>query len=803
MFKSSKNYFKILFLVFFVQFFCIFSVTAFAEIKSSVKEVQKYGNLIIDKKSEDFYADGFEYGDIINVKVKDVSLEIPFCTSYTDVDVKDLVIRDDKDSKNIIVAINMGNFSKTYDVNVGDSVTFSISKKAGYLSEYLLRQLTRTNDRNDYATDSIYANFRNVTTTGVGKNILYRSSSPINNEINRASFASELADSVSINTVVNLADTYDSIEKHAKKEDFNSKYYYKLFKKGQVKPVNMGVDVTSSDFSAKLKEALRFIINNEGPYLVHCNEGKDRAGFVSAILEAFMGASYEEIIKDYMITYENYYGVEKDSEQYNAIAKSNIVNAFTTVICKLEKGTDISKLNLSDYTRKYLLGIGMTDNELELLKNKLSKNYVFNNLKVSGKVLEIEKYGHASTNILIKDMNKLGFKYGDLVTIIFDNGFVLDAPYLDGYYVDVKQPLVRAYNGHTNIAICINYEKLSDVAKIKEGDTFTILLKKKSGYLTEYEVRKLERTNNREDYSSDEVFANFRNINFGKIGKNNLYRSASAIDNQIGRAAYVNKLAEKVGINTIVNFSDSKEKIKEHISKDDFNSLYYKQLFEKGRVEALNVGIAYRTDDFKAGINKAVKHMAKYEGPYLFHCVEGKDRAGFYAILLEALMGASKDEIIDDYMVSYKNYYGVEKGTEKYNIISKDGIEMLKYISGSDNLDINSLRDGAKRYILSTGVTEKELAKLISNLEKNVKIKTDVSKVDKKIETSVREDSKLKTKETIEYYIVKKGDTLWKISENKLGDGKFYKDIYNLNKDKIKDFNTIKIGQKIVIKKVS
>jgi len=45
----------------------------------------------------------------------------------------------------------------------------------------------------------------------------------------------------------------------------------------------------------KLKVALRFIIMNEGPYLIHCFAGVDRTGFVSALLEALMGASLNDI----------------------------------------------------------------------------------------------------------------------------------------------------------------------------------------------------------------------------------------------------------------------------------------------------------------------------------------------------------------------------------------------------------------------------------------------------------------------------------------------------------------------------
>ncbi len=48
-------------------------------------------------------------------------------------------------------------------------------------------------------------------------------------------------------------------------------------------------------------------------------------------------------------------------------------------------------------------------------------------------------------------------------------------------------------------------------------------------------------------------------------------------------------------------------------------------------------------------------------------------------------------------------------------------------------------------------------------------------------------------------YVVKKGDTLWKIAEDTYGDGKKWKNIYRFNKDVITDPNKLKPGTKLVI----
>ncbi|WFA10098.1 tyrosine-protein phosphatase [Tissierella sp. Yu-01] len=376
--RQSKRFISLL-LVAVMLFSLSFTALAesnYADVVGTVAEVQKYGNLTMDIEPKALYDAGYELGDMLKVTVGEHILEIPFCTSYSDVDTGSLVVRDDQDSNLLVVAINMGNFSTTYNAVVGDEVTFSMLEKEGYLAEYLLRQLTRTYERDDYETDYIYANFRSITTTGVTPGILYRSSSPINNELNRAAYADKLAEAAGIKTVLNLADSKEEIEGYIASEDFASDYYKSLYDDGKVILLNMDVNISGEDFGQKLAEGLRFLIKNEGPYLVHCNEGKDRAGFVSALLEALMGASFDEIVDDYMTTYENYYKLEKGSEQYNSVAESNIVASLTTVVAGLEKGSDVSNVDFAKAAENYLKKIGMTSDEIAVLKEKLSTEII-------------------------------------------------------------------------------------------------------------------------------------------------------------------------------------------------------------------------------------------------------------------------------------------------------------------------------------------------------------------------------------------------------------------------------------------
>ena len=360
-------------------------------LESSVSDIQKYGNLVLSITKSDMDSIGAEYGDVFTISFGDQVLQAPYCTSYSDVDLGNLVLRNDGDV--MILAINMGDFASTYGIATKvtnpdktyewvfeegkklEDITLSLvlSGKGEYRDQYLIHQLSRTNDRNDYSSDAVFANFREIKGGNLGSGALYRSSSPVNNEIGRAKYADELAEENKINTVMNLADSSDAVEGYFKEEGFASPYYKSLYEKGQVIALNMGVSFKTREFQAALVEGLTFLSNNEGPYLVHCNEGKDRAGFTSALLSALMGLSYDEIAADYMTSYENYYHVEKGTEQYEAVKRSNI-DSMLSFIAGVE-ADNLSSVDLSAKAEEFLLAIGMEKANIDTLKSKLSKDY--------------------------------------------------------------------------------------------------------------------------------------------------------------------------------------------------------------------------------------------------------------------------------------------------------------------------------------------------------------------------------------------------------------------------------------------
>ena len=379
-----------------------------------VQSIAKYGNLELTIPGSELDKAGFEYGDLLKITVDGKEFTVPYGTNYSDVDQGSTILRNS--DGHLTLAINMGDFAgkngiatkktnedKTYEwyyaaeTNIPAVVTIEMGEKGGYYDEWLIHQLKRTNNREDYKhlSDAEFANFRNVATTGMGKNALYRSSSPINDEIGRNTYADKAAEAAGVRTFMNLANDEATAKGY---EGFDSTYYSKQ----NVVYLNLGVDFTAADFKTGLATGLRYFTTHEGPYLVHCTEGKDRAGFVSALLECYMGAAYDEVVADYMVTYYNYYGVTKEAEpaKYDAILRSNIVKTLQTAFGVEDLKTADLKQEATDFFKE----LGLTDAELTTLTANLSKKYTGGSTEPEIKLVKTELADIKATDRVIITM---------------------------------------------------------------------------------------------------------------------------------------------------------------------------------------------------------------------------------------------------------------------------------------------------------------------------------------------------------------------------------------------------------------
>ena len=336
-------------------------------------------------------------------------------------------------------------------------------------------------------------------------------------------------------------------------------------------------------------------------------------------------------------------------------------------------------------------------------------------------VIEIEKYGHAVLDITTADFMAVGFELGDIVCVRFGTRDYT-MPFFDGYYSNPGDLLLRASDAEECIAVCINYGDFSDVNGISVGDTVEITMSEKAGMLAIQELYALQYSNKREDYSDDASFANFRAVTAGRIGNGKLYRTASPINNENGRADYADNLIESVGVTTVLNLADSDKDIEGYLADSECDSEYYRHLYETGSVIAIDLTGNFYSEEFASSVAKGLTFLARNEAPYCIHCTEGKDRAGFTAMLLEALMGATLDEIISDYMISFYNYYGIDKEHEpqRYQaVLDVNLMEMLFHVSGAESveqLEQINLETAVTAYLIEAGMSQEDIVMLKQKL---------------------------------------------------------------------------------------
>ena len=155
--------------------------------------------------------------------------------------------------------------------------------------------------------------------------LMYRSQHPANGSF-RSKFANQLAEEYHIRAVLNLSDSDSSLNAYFRKNKISSTYYYRtLYSNGKVYTANLSQKHTSSSYRKKVANGLKFLAKNKGPYLIHCEVGRDRTGFVILLLECLMGSSYDAMLSDYAISYVNVNHYSQEKARQKAISCLNFL----------------------------------------------------------------------------------------------------------------------------------------------------------------------------------------------------------------------------------------------------------------------------------------------------------------------------------------------------------------------------------------------------------------------------------------------------------------------------------------------
>ena len=339
-----------------------------------VYEDTEFGAAQIGLSLEGFAEAGFDLGDSVDIVFGNgyALADVPVYNGYNARTGMPLVCCYPGYARPSVCFCNGEGMWKIAGLKEGDTVTVTLREKAKYADVQEAMNLVYSNDIADYDDPETFANFRPMKGGALKEGKFWRGASPVNNTMNRAAAVDGLIRDAGVGFVLDLADTEAKLDSFRAKEDFASPYFMSLYEAGNVALLGLNAAFRSPGFMEKLAGGLCEMIKHDGPVYIHCLEGKDRTGFVCALLEALAGADYDELLADYTATYANFYGVtaETDPAKYGAILDVKFTD-IVALITGLPDGSDYGGDVLRDSAAAYLSECGMTEEEIAELAEYL------------------------------------------------------------------------------------------------------------------------------------------------------------------------------------------------------------------------------------------------------------------------------------------------------------------------------------------------------------------------------------------------------------------------------------------------
>lgn len=332
-------------------------------IETGVKQGEEFDDVFLTISIEDFINSGFTYGDSINVYFSNnlKAIDIPFYSGFYVKRGEPLVVGYEGYEYLSITRANIGLWSVS-GLTEEDTAKIELNEKGKYKIQEETFSLTYSDDVSDYYNKDLFANYREIKGGKLKQHLIFRGASPVDNTRKRATVVNELIKRDGIKYVLNLAENKKEYSTLIKKKLTNS-YVNKLYKKKNVILLDMSADYTSSEYGNSIVEGFRAMLEHDGPYYIHCLEGKDRTGFVCILLEALAGFDEKELEADYMETFYNYFGItkEKNSEKYEAIVETY----YEPIIDYLHP--EGSATDYKEDACNYLRSFGMQEEEIQAL----------------------------------------------------------------------------------------------------------------------------------------------------------------------------------------------------------------------------------------------------------------------------------------------------------------------------------------------------------------------------------------------------------------------------------------------------
>ncbi len=322
------------------------------------------------------------------------------------------------------------------------------------------------------------------------------------------------------------------------------------------------------------------------------------------------------------------------------------------------------------------------------------------------KVVFIDEDG--SAYLENKDFESSGFNLGDSLSIDLGKQILDRIPFYSGLYCRVYDTVLVSKSNATFLTVRNGNAK--EKYNLYEGQVIVINLCAHGEYWEKENAYSFNEVSNRLLYNSTESFANFRPL---FRDTNSFYRSSSPVDDTYFRAESVRYCIKKYGIITIIDMADTIDEYNNMLALLDKNE---SGILQKCKVYPIGNDSGLYSKKFERSVLMATKLIIESEMPCMIHCRAGKRRSGFVCAILQSLYGMTNEEIMSDYMLSYKNNNGItyEDNPDRYEYLKRDTIKkILHHINGAE---FNDLVNSTKEYLNRIGLGYDEIGLLMAKL---------------------------------------------------------------------------------------
>ena len=343
----------------------------------SISEYAGFGNVFIHISPSDFEKQGFALGDSVNLEFSNGAkfLDIPYYNGYY-AKVGNVALVSYPGSEYLIAAIcNGGSLWDEASVDENTTAKISLAEKKKYL--VIQNALDIYEFQNKKAPDE-RAVLREVKAGNLKEKTLYRGLSPLDvkNIGKSEKTVDDLIEEAGIKFIINLTDTKEQTIEKIESGQTDTSYYKKLFDEGKVANIRLDMNYKSDSFAGKVVEVLKTISKNEGPYYIHCTEGKDRSGFVCMIIDCLAAANYDEICDDYMKSYEYNFNITKENtpDKYDVIKGETLDDMLRYIAGPDLENIPLDEIDFVNVAGRYCDSHGMTVEDFDALYSKLTRD---------------------------------------------------------------------------------------------------------------------------------------------------------------------------------------------------------------------------------------------------------------------------------------------------------------------------------------------------------------------------------------------------------------------------------------------